>query len=134
MKFSEEEKGGTVLQNYKVIFVDAVKRDMSADRWVLFLRKGIFMTTVLGTRANPITLNCADIKGSSDKIDECIIKVIQRKLGLQNKVFKDRRYKYVAIVIETNNCSKCLLEMNTCNVSLIVLPKKTIEEKMAMAV
>ena len=100
----------------------------------VFEKGNIYDRCFRGTRANPITLNCADIKGSSDKIDECIIKVIQRKLGLQNKVFKDRRYKYVAIVIETNNCSKCLLEMNTCNVSLIVLPKKTIEEKMAMAV
>ena len=89
---------------------------------------------VLGTRKNPIKLSCADIKKNDDKIDECVIKVIQRKLGLQGKVFKDKRYKYIAIVVKMNDCSKCSLGMNTCSVFKIVLPKKAIEEKMAIAV
>ena len=91
---------------------------------------------VLGTRENPIKLGCADIKGSNDKIDECVIKIIQRKLGLKGQVFKDKRYKYVVFIVKTNNCNNCSLGvgMNTCNVMKIILPKKTIEEKMAVAV
>ena len=89
--------------------------------------------SILGARKNPIELNCADVRGSSDKIDECVIKVIQRKIGLQIKVFKDKRYKYVAVVIKTNNCSKCSLGMNTCNISKMVLPKKVLEGSMAAA-
>ena len=100
----------------------------------LFLRKGRFMQAVLGTKENPIKIGCAEIRKSDDKIDECIIKAIQRKMGLQGKVFKDRRYKYVAIVVKMNDCSKCLLGMNACNVFKIVLPKKAIEEKVAIAV
>lgn len=92
------------------------------------------MPAVLGTKKNPIQLGCAEIRGSGDKIDECVIRVVQRKIGLQGKVFKDRRYKYIAIVIKTNNCNICSLGMNTCNILKVVLPKKAIEEKMAVAV
>ena len=92
------------------------------------------MPMPLGTKKNPIQLGCAEIRGSGDKIDECVIKAVQRKIGLQSKVFKDKRYKYVAIVVKTNDCSKCSLGMNTCNVFKIVLPKKAIEEKVAVAV
>ena len=90
------------------------------------------MAAVLGTRENPIKLSCADIKGSNDKIDECVVKIIQRKNGLNQQVFKDKRRKYVAFVVKTNNCHNCSLGMNTCKVVKIVLPKKAIEEKMAV--
>ena len=53
---------------------------------------------VLGTRENPIEIGCADLRGSNEKIDECIIKIVQRKLGLQGQVFKDKRHKYVAFI------------------------------------
>lgn len=89
---------------------------------------------ILGTKKNPIKLNCAEIRTNDDKIKECIIKIAQRKLGLQDKVFKDKRCKYVAFIIKTNNCNFCSLGMNTCNVFKIVLPKKAIEEKVAVAV
>lgn len=92
------------------------------------------MPAVLGTKKNPIQLGCAEIRGSGDKIDECVIKIVQRKLGLHGKVFKDKRYKYVAVVIKTNDCNNCSLGMNTCNIFKVVLPKKSIEEKMAVAV
>ena len=100
----------------------------------LFLRKGRFMQAVLGTKENPIKIGCAEVRKSGDKIGDCVIKAIQSKIGLDGKVFKDRRYKYIAIVIKTNNCNNCLLGMNTCNVSKVVLPKKAIEERMAVAV
>ena len=90
------------------------------------------MATVLGTRKNPIEIGCADLRGSNEKIDECIIRIVQRKLGLQGQVFKDRRHKYVAFIVKTNNCNSCSLGMNTCKVMKIVLPKKAIEEKMAV--
>jgi len=60
------------------------------------------MATVLGTRKNPIEIGCADLRGSNEKIDECIIKIVQRKLGLQSQVFKDKRHKYVAFIVKTN--------------------------------
>ena len=89
---------------------------------------------VLGTKENPIKIGCAEIRKSDDKIGDCVIKAIQNKVGLDGKIFRDKRYKYVAIVVKTNDCSKCSLGMNTCNVFKIVLPKKAIEEKVAVAV
>ena len=45
--------------------------------------------SVLGTRENPIKMNCADIKNSNEKIDEFVIRVVQRKLGSQGNVLKE---------------------------------------------
>ena len=92
------------------------------------------MAAVLGTRKNPIVIGCAEVRKSNEKIDECIINIIKRKFGLHGQVFKDKRFKYVAIVIKTNDCDKCLLGMNTCKVLHVIIPKKAIEEKVALAV
>ena len=85
---------------------------------------------VLGSRENPIKLDCSEIKNSDGKIDECVIKSIQRKLGLQGKVFKDKRYKYVVFTVKMNNCSNCSLGCN--KVTKIVLPKTIVKQKMAI--
>ena len=67
------------------------------------------MPAVLGTKKNPIKIGCAEIRKSNDTIRDCVIKAIQNKVGLGGRVFKDKRYKYVAIIVKTNNCNNCLL-------------------------
>ena len=61
-----------------------------------------------------------------------VIKAIQRKFGLQGKIFKDNRYKHVAIVVKINDCNNCLLGCN--KIIKIILPKTIVKEKVAVAV
>ena len=86
--------------------------------------------SVLGTRENPIKLDCSEIKNSGEKIDECAVRVVQRKLGLQGKVLKDGRYKYIAFVVKINDCNNCLLGCN--KITKIILPKTIVKEKMTV--
>lgn len=80
----------------------------------------------VGTKKNPIELNCSCISKSNDGIVECVMKAIQNKIGFSNKIFRDKRYKYIKIVIKKNDCSSCQLGVNLCKVEAVVLPKGVI--------
>jgi len=93
------------------------------------------MPAVLGSKENPIVIGCADISNTKDEIKECIIRAIQRKLGLNNKVFTSNNREDVVVVIKKNNCDNCPIGLNICAVSKVILPKRAINEfKRSMAV
>ena len=78
---------------------------------------------VLGTKKNPIELKCSCVSKSDDGIIGCIMKAIQSETGFSNKIFTDKRYKYIKVVIKKNDCSNCPIGVNLCKVETIVLPK-----------
>jgi len=93
------------------------------------------MPAVLGSKENPIVIGCADISNTNDEIRDCVIRAIQRKLGLNNKVFTSNNREDVVVVIKKNNCDNCPIGLNICAVSKVILPKRAINEfKRSMAV
>jgi|SRR3989339_220045 len=78
---------------------------------------------VLGTKKNPIELKCSCFSKSDDGIIGCIMKAIQSETGFSNKIFTDKRYKYIKVVVKKNDCNSCPLGVNLCNVKTVVLPK-----------
>ena len=78
---------------------------------------------VLGTKKNPIELKCSCVSKSDDGIIGCIMKAIQSETGFSNKIFTDKRYKYIKVVVKKNDCNSCPLGVNLCNVKTVVLPK-----------
>ena len=94
-----------------------------------FLKKGErFIAAALGSRDSPIVIGGANLSNNHDEIKECIIRAIQRKLGLNNKVFTSNNRADVVVVIKKNNCDICPIGLNICAVSKVVLPKKAISE------
>ena len=93
------------------------------------------MPAMLGSKENPIVIGCADISNTNNEIRDCVIRAIQRKFGLNNKVFTSNNREDVVVVIKKNNCDNCPIGLNICAVSRVILPKKTINEfKRSMAV
>ena len=93
------------------------------------------MPAVLGSKENPIVIGCADISYTNDEFRDCVIRAIQRKLGLNNKVFTSNNREDVVVVIKKNNCDNCPIGLNICAVSKVILPKRAINEfKRSMAV
>ena len=93
------------------------------------------MPAVLGRKENQIVIGCADISNTNDEIRDCVIRAIQRKLGLNNKVFTSNNREDVVVVIKKNNCDNCPIGLNICAVSKVILPKRAINEfKRSMAV
>ncbi|OHA50106.1 MAG: hypothetical protein A2W59_00045 [Candidatus Terrybacteria bacterium RIFCSPHIGHO2_02_41_19] len=96
------------------------------------------MPAMLGSKENPIVIGCADISNTNDEIRDCVIRAIQCKFGLNNKVFTSNNREDredVVVVIKKNNCDNCPIGLNICAVSRVILPKKTINEfKRSMAV
>jgi len=78
---------------------------------------------VLGTKKNPIELKCSCVSKSNDGIIGCIMKAIQSETGFSNKIFTDKRYKYIKVVIKKNDCSSCPIGVNICKIETVVLPK-----------
>ena len=93
------------------------------------------MPAMLGSKENPIVIGCADISNTNDEIRDCVIRAIQRKFGLNNKVFTSNNREDVVVVIKKNNCDNCPIGLNICAVSKVILPKRAISEfKRSMAV
>ena len=93
------------------------------------------MPAMLGSKENPIVIGCADISNTNDEIRDCVIRAIQRKFGLNNKVFTSNNREDVVVVIKKNNCDNCPIGLNICAVSKVILPKRAINEfKRSMAV
>lgn len=80
----------------------------------------------IGTKKNPIEIRCSCVSKSNDGIMECILKAIQGKIGLSNKIFTDGRCKYIKVVVKKNDCSKCPIGVNLCRIENVVLPKEIV--------
>ena len=90
----------------------------------------------LGTEKNPIILGCSCVNSSDYEIGECVIREIQRKFGLNNKIFTNRN-GYLHIIIEKGNCNTCPKGRNICKVETVVIPREVVAEyahKIAVAV